>query len=268
MTALSDLRLLVHAYCPSSYALVRYLFDKGLHDKLEIIPLNPGNPVSLLRLVPSVPALASDGRIVAVDPLEPEFIGALLLNKNIRNYVPISEHEVIERFTRSAKSSGYIMLHVLLGGLSLDDLVSSEFTDMATRTYFSGLSRDYIRSVLLSRAEAIERELLESSVKSVAYSFIRDVLVSTDVDLEKLVDYRVLKLWSTAKLSQGIVYTPLRELFLNSNIRKVLEYIQEHYDRLVKSFENFIAKLSSDTEVYRLLSEGNVRRRARSSTFS
>lgn len=257
---MSKLTLLVHAYCPSSYAVVKYLVDKGLHDMLEIVPLNPGNRVSLLRVVPSVPALMDYGRIVAIDPLEPEFIEAILLEKDLRSYVPVKEHEIAERFVKSARSSGYIMLYTLLGGLSLEELVSSEFADMATRTYFSGLSRGYIRGVIISRTETIERELAEASVRSVAYSFLRDVLVSIGgSDIGRFVNYEVLKLWSTAKLSQGISNTPLRESSADSRIQKVLEYLGEHYGEILKSVENFLAKLSSDTEVYMLLSRGNTR---------
>ncbi|MEM2208272.1 MAG: hypothetical protein QXG17_06240 [Sulfolobales archaeon] len=256
---MGDLKLLVHAYCPSSYALVRYLVDKGIHNMLEIVPLNPGSPASLSKVIPSVPALVVDSKVVAVDPIEPEFVKALLFNENIRSFVPVLEHEIVERFVKSVKSSSYVVLHVLLGGLSLGDLITSEFTDAATRTYFSGLSKDYARSVLLSRAEGIAGELLESSIRSVAYSFLRDAVISAKTEVDRFIDYEVLKLWSTAKISQGIVFTPLRELSQDGNLQRVMDYLRENYRGLLKSLDNFFSKLASDTEVYELLSKGNSR---------
>ncbi len=254
---LSGLKLLVHAYCPSSYEVVRHLVDRGLHGALEIVPLNPGNPTLLRTVVPSVPSLALGGRVVAVDPLEPEFVEALLLSRSLREYVPAAEHEVVERFVRSAKSSGYIMLHVLLGGMRLADVLSTDFVEMAARTYFSGLDGDYVKRAITSRAEDVERELAESSVKSVAYSFLRDVVASLGGGVRGLVNREVLRLWSTAKLSQGVAYTPVDESTVESGVKRVLEYLEEHYDNILASVEKFLSRLESDAEVYELLVKGN-----------
>lgn len=251
-----DLKLLVHAYCQSSYKVVKYLVEKGLHSMIEIVPLNPGNPMSLTRVVPSVPALAYDDRMVAVDPIEPEFIEAILLGKDLRRYVPVAEHEVVERFVNSARSSSYVMLHMLLGGLSFGELVSSEFTEMAARTYFSGLSGDYVRGVLMRRSEAVEAELAAASIRSAAYSFLRDVVVSTKGSAQRLVDYEVLRLWATAKLSHGVSYIPLRGSPLDDRVKKLLDYVSEHYDKISKSIEDFLGRLSSDAEVYTILTSG------------
>ncbi len=252
-----SLKLLVHAHCPSSYRVVKYLSERGLHRMLEIVPLNPGSPVFLETAVPSVPSLMIGGRVVAVDPLEPEFVEALLLGKSVREYVPVEEREVVERFVRSAKSSSYLMLHVLFGGLGLADLLATDFAEVAARAYFSGLSGDYIRRALLSRAGEVERELREHSVKSAAYGFLRDALLYSGLRAKEGVDRGALGLWVAAKLSQGVAYAPVDGSTLEKGVGKVLEYLEEHFDEILGPIENFLSKLKSDVRVYELLARGS-----------
>lgn len=254
---MSELKLLVHAYCPSSFEVVKHLVDKDLYGMLEIVPLNPGNPVFLQRVVPSVPALAIGEKIVALDPLEPGFVESVLVGGDIRSYVPVLEHELVDRFIRSARSSSYVMLHVLLGGLSIRRLITTEFTDMAVRTYFSGLRRDYVRKAVLDKEREIEEVLAEASLKSVAYSFLRDVTVLSGNRVGDFVDYGTLRIWFAAKLSQGVAYTPVRELVNEDAIQRLLEYLERNYGIILGSLERYLAKLSSDSEVYRLLTRGN-----------
>ncbi|MCX8209171.1 MAG: hypothetical protein N3G79_05990 [Sulfolobales archaeon] len=251
------MKVLVHAYCRSSYQLVRYLLDRGLQDELEIVPLNPESLVFLRRVVPSVPALAIGKSIVAVDPLEPEFVESLLLGRDLRAYVPVDEGEIVERFVKSAKSSSYVMLHALLGGLNLEDVVDTEFARAAVRTYFTGLSDEYVRRALLARSSEVGEELSKSSVRSAAHSFLRDTWVAFGSVRREFVSYEVLKLWLTAKISQGVAYLPTQSLEVSEKIGRVLRYLEENYDAIAKSVEAYASLLSSDREVRRVLTQGS-----------
>ncbi|MCX8185322.1 MAG: hypothetical protein RMI56_03815 [Sulfolobales archaeon] len=251
------MKVLVHAYCRSSYQLVKHLLDRGLQDELEIVPLNPENPVFLRRVVPSVPALVIGRSIVAIDPLEPEFVESVLLGRDLRTYVPVDEGEIVERFVKSAKFSSYVMLHTLLGGLNLEDVVDTEFARAAVRTYFTGLSDAYVRNALLARSSEVGEELSKSSVKSTAHSFLRDMWVAFGGIRREFISYKVLKLWFTAKISQGVAYTPIQGLGVDEKIGSILKYLEENYDAISKSIEAYVSILTSDREVYRILTQGN-----------
>jgi len=69
----------VHPYCISSYRVVKYLLEKDILDKTTVVPLISGNPLSLERVIPSVPALEVNGKIVAIDPWNLSLSKALLM---------------------------------------------------------------------------------------------------------------------------------------------------------------------------------------------
>jgi len=253
-------KLYVHAYCPSSYRVVKHLADKGLVEKFELIPLNPDNPVFLATSIPSVPALAIGGRLVAVDPLEPQFVEGLATGGSIREFIPLSDVEVVERFINSVKASSYLMIHLALGGLSIEEVLSTNFPEVAARVYFSGLSGSYVREVILSRMGTLAEALASSYLRSVAYSYVRDVAISSGTLSRDLLDLKYLKLWLTAKLSQGIAFTPLMEGHLEQaevRLREVLAYLLEKYEVIAGYFEKYITELRSNPELYKLLTKGN-----------
>lgn len=255
-----ELKLYVHAYCPSSYRVVKHLVDRGLIEKLEILPLNPDSNLFLTTHIPSVPALSVGDQVVAVDPLEPLFIENLVTGGSIREFVPFSDVEIVERFIDSVKASSYLMTYLALGGLNIESLLSTSFPEVATRVYFSGLSGSYVRKVISANKDKIVEALAGSYTRSVAYSYVRDVMVSIGAVPKDILDIKYLKLWLTAKLSQGIAFTPIAEEHIKhaeARLKNVLTYLHEKYDALVGYFEKYLSELRSDSEVRRLLIKGN-----------
>lgn len=253
-------KLYVHAYCPSSYRVVKHLIDRGLIGELEILPLNPDSNILLTTPTPSVPALSVGNQIVAVDPLEPLFVENLITGNSIREFVPFSDVEIVERFVSSVKASSYLMTYLALGGLSVESLLSTSFPEVAARVYFSGLSGSYVREVILAGRDRVVEALAGSYARSVAYSYVRDVMVSIGSAPKDILNIKYLKLWLTAKLSQGMAFTPLAEEHLKQaevRLRDVLTYLHEKYDVLVGYFEKYLSELHSDPEVHRLLTKGN-----------
>lgn len=225
--------------------------------EIEIIPLNPESPVFLTTPVPSIPSLVAEGRVVAVDPLEPEFIESLLTGNPIQRFVPTTREEIIERFAASVKSSGLLAIHMVLGGLKLEDLVTTDFPEVAARTYFSKLPGNSVREAVLSERNRIEEELKGSLIRSVAFSYVRDLWVSAGRGARRLLNMESLRLWAVAKLSHGLAYTPLSAEPLEGQLVKLLEHVENSFERIVDRIESYVRELLSDREVYELLLRGS-----------
>ena len=247
--------LLVHPYCPSSFRVVKYVLERGLTHLVKIVPVTSRSPLRLGVVVPSVPAIAVAGRVVAVDPLEPEFVEEVALGRVSRRFLPVEPTEVLDRFSRSLKASSFLMCSTYLGGLMVSDVVETEFADAATRTYFTKLDSSYVRGVLKEHLEELEGAIAESGAKAVAYSYVRDLVVSVGSRLREYVTLENLRLWAVAKLSQGMAFYPLE--LSAERLREVLNYLQENLENLAGRVEEYLRTLEAEPEVRKALTEGS-----------
>jgi len=247
--------LLVHPYCPSSFRVVKYVLERGLTHLIRVVPATSGSPLRLRVVIPSVPAIAVAGRVVAVDPLEPEFVEEVALGRVSRRFLPVEPTEILDRFSRSLKASSLLMCSTYLGGLRVSDVVETEFAEAATRTYFTKLDGGYVRGVLREHLEELERVVTESGARAVAYSYVRDLVVSVGGRLRGYVTLENLRLWAVAKLSQGMAFYPLE--LSAERLGEVLNYLQENLEDLVGRVEEYLRNLEAEPEVRKALAEGS-----------
>ena len=247
--------LFVHPYCPSSFRVVKYVLERGLTHLVKIVPVTSRSPLRLRVVVPSVPAVAVAGRVVAVDPLEPEFVEEVALGRVSRRFLPVEPTEILDRFSRSLKASSLLMCSTYLGGLRVADVIETEFTDAATRTYFTELDSSYVRGVLKEHLEELEGAITESGARAVAYSYVRDLVVSVGNRLREYVTPENLRLWAVAKLSQGLAFYPLE--LSAERLREVLNYLQENLENLAGRVEEYLRTLEAEPEVRKALTEGS-----------
>jgi len=99
----ATVRLYIHKLCPSSHHVVRYLVSKNLLSRVNIVGTSQNMTAVLRAGIVSVPALKVESELAAIDPLEPEFVEAILLRNEsrVRDFVPKSAGEAVEKFRNS-----------------------------------------------------------------------------------------------------------------------------------------------------------------------
>jgi len=254
--------LYVHPYSISSYHVVDHLLNKGLLNKLTIIPLTSNNIVSIEKVIPGIPALEVNGKIVAIDPLEPQFVEGVIRGLDISDYIPESDEKIIKRFVDSVRASSYVSIKIYFGGLMIEHLINSSFTEYALRTYYSKKDIVYIRKLLMENIESI-KELIDKTIpKIVAINYLRDLVVSRSgkIDKGEALDLGKLMLWSIAKNSMGRAFIPLYEYI--SGIRDryyvILDILKEKFNEYYTRIINEYSRIRSNEEVYKILTRGTI----------
>jgi len=109
-------KLYVHRLCLSSYTLYKELKARGTLDKVKFI--DTSNSLKAVKKgVFSVPALETQGRLIAVDPIEVELVEAAALNEDLSRFAPKTVEEAVEAFFKSLYASGYLSCVSLIHGL-------------------------------------------------------------------------------------------------------------------------------------------------------
>jgi len=251
----------VHPYCISSYRVVKYLLEKDILDKITVVSLISGNPLSLERVIPSIPALEVNGIIVAIDPLEPEFVERIVNDLDVSTYIPLNNDQIIKRFIDSVLASSYLAIQIYFGNMSLNDIIYTSFIEYALRTYFSKLDLNRIRETLLNRMDYIQNTILKVIPRIVAINYLRDISITRGgkIDKSEVFDERKLMLWSIAKNSMGRSFTPLLD-YTMKNIEKyyvILGILKEKYNAYYTKIINEYSKIRIDEQIYKILIYGH-----------
>ncbi len=199
--------LYLHPTCSSSASVFYRLKDERLLSRVKIVALDPGHSVLVDALIPSVPALEVGGELVAVDPLEPEFVAAVLRDdrESLRAYVPRNSGEAVERFARSFIYSSYLMTLEYLSGNALEAALRSSFARASIRARFMGAedSRRLVTS-LSKGIEEVRSRVSEYLERVVAYTFLREALMVFGEDgYVKALNPGTALLWLQSKASIG-----------------------------------------------------------------
>jgi len=110
-------KLYVHRLCLSSYTLYKELKARGTLDKVKFVDTSNGLK-AVKKGVFSAPALETQGRLIAVDPIEVELVeAAAALNKDLSRFAPKTVEKAVEAFFKSLYASGYLSCVSLIHGL-------------------------------------------------------------------------------------------------------------------------------------------------------
>jgi len=202
-----NVRLYLHPMCSSSARVFTRLMEEGLLRAIEVVSLDPHHGLLTDTLIPSVPALEIEGKLVAVDPLEPEFLEAVLRNDwgRLGAYVPRDEEEAIDRFIKSFIYSSYLMTLEYLSGEAVQAALRGSFARAAIRAWFMSAERaEQLIGALRGSIFKIKKRVSEYLEKVVAYTFLREILTvfGGDSYTDALNPATVL-LWLQAKASIG-----------------------------------------------------------------
>lgn len=204
------MRLYLHPMCSSSARVFMRLREEGLLGRVKIVSLDPNHSPMVGKLVPSVPALEVRGELVAVDPLEPEFVAAFLRNDwgGLKPYIPSNEAEALERFTRSFIYSSYLMTLEYFSGAALQAVLRGPFARAAIRAWFMGDEESgRLINSLAENADEIRGRIGEYLERVVAYTFLREALmVFGEEGYEEALNPRTALLWLQSKVSLGRVH--------------------------------------------------------------
>ena len=124
-----------------------------------------------------MPALEVDSKLVAIDPLEPEFVEAILLDDKPRTegFVPKNIDEAIARFKDSVAASSYASSVILVHG-SLGPLLSHDFIEVVARLKLSRLSTNEVLRAIRVNSAAIYEDVRASALRVVALNYIRELV--------------------------------------------------------------------------------------------
>jgi len=240
--------LYLHPTCSSSARVFARLKEEGLLGRVRIISLEPGSAALIDELVPSVPAIRVGNELVAVDPLEPEFVAAIVKGDNdeIARYVPHSVGEAVERFSKSFIYSSYLMVLEYVGGGALEQAIKGSFARAAVRARYmeGGLADEVLRS-LPGRVDEVREAVGEYLERVVAYSYLREALmVFGGGGYTEALNPRTALLWLQAKASIGRAHLPRTAWSARSMLPKaerLVEVVKERQGRwvprLLKEFE-------------------------------
>jgi len=245
----------------SSYRVVKYLLERDVLDKITVVPLINGIPLSLERVIPSVPALEVNGKIAAIDPVEPEFIESVINDLDISRYIPLDNEQIIKRFIDSILASSYLAIQIYFSEMSLNDVIDTSFTEYALRTYFSRLDLNRIRETLLNKMNYIQDTVSKVIPRIVAINYLRDMYIARGgkIDRSEFFDESKLMLWSIAKSSMGRTFTPLID-YTMENIEKyrvILSILKEKFNEYYTKIVNEYSRIKSDEQVYKILVYGH-----------
>ena len=238
----------------SSYNVVKSLKDEGLLRSIKLVDVsNDLGVITELGLL-SVPAISKDGKILGIDPLEPDFVKALLTGDEvtIEKYVPKSYSEALDRFSVSLIHSSYASILALIHN-SIDPLLNTKFIDHAVRLELvSSLSKDKLIEEIKLRSRDIFESLKDKMVRVAAKNYLREVvwILGIDVDeltLKKYIDRDLITQWLLAKASVGRVLVPynfdiVKDVathvvnVLTNRLSKYLKDLIEEYRTLMREF--------------------------------
>ncbi len=241
--------LFVHPYCVSSIRVLVYLHQEyhGPPIGLSIRVLTDKYTPFTKLLVPSLPALASDDNMIAIDPLEPELLVAILENETetIHKYVPKNGEEAVKRYTESIIASSYLMLKTLLDPDLPHRLVNTEFYDYALRTILAG-TKDF-RNYVEKNIEKIILEANKYAPKITALNYLRDIFLVGGQGIRRgdVLDVKKIMLWMNAKnsigrayMSENTVYNDKTFIEASLRILGILENKFDKYmDKIIQEYE-------------------------------
>ena len=102
--------------------------------------------------------------------------------------------------------------------------------------------------------EELEGAIAESGARAVAYSYVRDLVVSVGGRLREYVTLENLRLWAVAKLSQRLAFYPVE--LSEKRLKEVLNYLHENLENLARRVEEYLGTLEAEPEVRKALTEG------------
>ncbi len=167
---------------------------------------------ALAKMLYSVPALEFRGEIIAIDPLEPEFVEALILGDRERatEYIPRDKDEAIERAKKTIMYSGYLSLLVLLYG-DTRIVWSREFLRRALRSRIVPSNELFVDELLDNPVQ--EEEIHDSLLRVALMNYLRSIVWVSDgkVSNEALAgfsDPTIIATWMMAYVSIGRALLP------------------------------------------------------------
>ena len=168
---MDEYTLIVHPTCPTSRELVLHAERRGLWDRIRLVVLDSPGRWSLPGLPWAVPALARpDGAIVAMDPLGPEELDAILEDRHP------GPPEPVQGLVRSILYSAYAS-SIALSHHGIEPLLTPSFLVPAFRLalYTADPQREASRIAEKLRAEAdrIYGENRELIARAMAVSVVR-----------------------------------------------------------------------------------------------
>ncbi len=243
------IRLYLHPLCSSSKKVYEKIKEEGILASIEIVSLAPGHSILTDKLIPSVPALEVGGELVGVDPLEPEYVIAVVQGESgeIGKYVPHDEAEALDRFTKSFIYSSYFMILEYLSGKAIEAALKSDFVHAAIRSrYVSRAKVDRFMNFLHMNIDSIRGRVKEYLERAVAYNYLREaLLVYGHNRYREVLKPEPILLWLQAKASVGRAHIlPHAEKVgvAMNNARRLAEIIREREDRwvprLLKEFKD------------------------------
>ena len=203
--------LYVHRTCKSSHKLLGYLREKGLLDKIAIVQVEKLDE-ALAKMLYSVPALEFRGEIIAIDPLEPEFVEALILGdrEKVTEYIPKNRDEAIERAKKTIMYSGYLSLLVLLYG-DTRIVWSREFLKRALRSRIEPSNELFVDDLLDNPVQ--EKEIHDALLRVALMNYLRSIVwvldgKISDADLTRYNDSIIIASWMMTYVSIGRTLLP------------------------------------------------------------
>lgn len=246
-----NIKLYIHPMCSSSARVYAKLKEEGLLERVDVVSLDPGHDLMIDSLIPSVPALEVSGELVAVDPLEPEFVVAVLRNNRggLKAYVPQNEGEAVERFAKSFIHSSYLMVLEYYSESALKAALTGSFALASIRAWFmEGSASKRLVTALVNNAEEIRERVNEYLEKAVAYAFLREVLLVFGGDrYANALNPQTALLWLQSKASVGRAHLdPFLAGNRETHLRKaerIVEVVKQREERWVPRLLKEFAEL-------------------------
>jgi len=234
---MSEYTLYVHRTCKSSHKLLGYLKERRLLDKITVIQVEELDK-ALAKMLYSVPALESHGEIIAVDPLEPEFVEAIIVGdrKKALEYVPRDKDEAFERAEKTIMYSGYLSITVLLHG-DTRIVWTKEFLRRALRSRIEPSNEAFVKILLDNPVQ--EREIHDALLRVALMNYLRSIVwvlngKVSDVDLTRYNDPVIIASWMMAYVSIGRTLLPYPDK--RDRVMRIAEELSELLSRWGKPY--------------------------------
>lgn len=242
------LKLIIHPLCLSSLKILKRIREKKLYNKIEIVSATLLGDKFLNTMILSIPMFIKNDHIVGIDPLEPEYVEAIIANDmiTINQYLPKTPKEALDRFLSSIRSSSYITTRLVIEPRQVINLLNNVFVSAALRGYFLGeeKTRGYILYIK-SRINSLIPKIYDYSQRSAIYNYMREQYLINPMEKEefkkKILDKHEFILWLQAKISMERAYTfpelildPRRIMDLADHILVILDEVFDKYFEIVK----------------------------------
>lgn len=244
---MTEVKILVHKSCASSYKLFNELKSRGLLGKTRIVAVSG---YSALRIgVLSVPAAIRGDEVVLVDPISVDEVEMLVSGGTLGELDLDSAEKV---FIESTIHSGALVTAIVLHR-SLRPALDSAWISAATRSKLYVNGEEVVKALLgklRSNQESILRDNWETFVKAVAFSLTRELYWAGISEVSR----DLVALWLLSKASLGRIGLPQMPRRPEAT-DEVYEVVRANWDRWVKRIDEEQRTIRSDAEFMSLPEE-------------